>query len=86
MVKPRIIVRVGGGLVQEIITDQDVKILLIDEDVSEEPGPDNHVLILDGTPVEAIIYQYEMDSRKVDILFGACKQQVLAKEGWVDLE
>lgn len=42
-IKPRIVVYCHGGLVQWVIADQEIEMLLIDADVTEEPMPDNSV-------------------------------------------
>jgi len=81
-VKPRIVIKVGGGLIQEIICDQETRILCIDEDAQEEPDSGNNVVTIDGRNYNAWIYPPDkISTREVDAEFSTIGHAILVKEG-----
>lgn len=84
-IKPRIVVYCHGGLVQWVISDQDIEMLLIDADVTEEPMEDNSVRTYydiddEAFDAEAGIYQHGVAPELVKKYFDQQAEHDKAEE------
>lgn len=84
MAKPKIVLHMGGGLIQDITTDCEMKVLVIDSDVEEEPNKDNDVLNIEGDQRVVFLYPPNVLPFEVNALFERVRRAVLLKEGWLD--